>query len=353
LLDQIDRVILSLLGKNARMSSLEITRFLKDMGYDITDRGVRHKLQRLERRKVVLGYSAILNPEFIAEKLNRTVFLKFKFSKNYQNLTERLRNYADEEDFCVFSARLSGDFDWIFHFVFDSPEQYDLESNNFLHRFADLITDFRSYEARWVKVSPYSLFAEQELTQRKKRVYEILERLKKYDNLKAKLQMVVESLVKYFDALFARIWLLDMEGRNLILKFSAGKYKNLDGEFSKVPVTLPLFQLHSEKKDSEPKKGERKGTLIIRDVARLRKPQISNDVINDSRVKHPEWAKKEKIKSFAGYPLVYDGKPIGVLAMFSQKKLSPADFELLEIFADHISKELGRYLDTIGELFAN
>ena len=78
------------------------------MGYDITDRGVRHKLQRLEKRKVVLDYSAILNPEFIAEKLNRTVFLKFKFSKSYQNLTERLRNYADEEDFCVFSARLSG-----------------------------------------------------------------------------------------------------------------------------------------------------------------------------------------------------------------------------------------------------
>jgi GAF domain-containing protein len=82
----------------------------------------------------------------------------------------------------------------------------------------------------------------------------------------------------------------------------------------------------------------------------LRKPEISNDVLNYSRVKHPEWAKKEKIKYFAGYPLVYDGKLIGVLALFSQKKLSPADFELLEIFGDHISKELGRYLDTIGEL---
>jgi GAF domain-containing protein len=57
-------------------------------------------------------------------------------------------------------------------------------------------------------------------------------------------------------------------------------------------------------------------------------------VLNDSRVKHPEWAKKEKMKSLAGYPLVYDGKLIGVLATFSQKKLSPADFEILEIFGD-------------------
>jgi GAF domain-containing protein len=73
-------------------------------------------------------------------------------------------------------------------------------------------------------------------------------------------------------------------------------------------------------------------------------------VLNDSTIKHPEWAKKEKIKYFAGYPLVYDGKLIGVVAMFSQKKPSPADFELLEIFGDHKSKELGRYLDTLGEL---
>jgi hypothetical protein len=60
--------------------------------------------------------------------------------------------------------------------------------------------------------------------------------------------------------------------------------------------------------------------------------------------------KKREDKIFRRVPLVYDGKLIGVLAMFSQEKLSPADFELLEIFGDHISKELGRYLDTIGEL---
>jgi GAF domain len=50
--------------------------------------------------------------------------------------------------------------------------------------------------------------------------------------------------------------------------------------------------------------------------------------------------KKREDKIFRRIPLVYEGKLIGVLAMFSQKKLSPADFELLEIFGDHISKEL-------------
>jgi hypothetical protein len=43
---------------------------------------------------------------------------------------------------------------------------------------------------------------------------------------------------------------------------------------------------------------------------------------------------KKREDIFGRIPLVYDGKLIGVLATFSQKKLSPADFELLEIFGD-------------------
>jgi repressor of nif and glnA expression len=49
LLDEIDKMILSQLGKNPRMSSLQIAHTLKEMGYDITDRSVRHRLERLEK----------------------------------------------------------------------------------------------------------------------------------------------------------------------------------------------------------------------------------------------------------------------------------------------------------------
>jgi GAF domain-containing protein len=124
--------------------------------------------------------------------------------------------------------------------------------------------------------------------------------------------------VKYFDAKFARIWLIDREKKYLMLKFSAGKYKNIHGEFSKVP-------LDSNK---------------IGPIVRTKKPAISNDVINDPRIRHHEWAKKEKLKSFAGYPLVSKGQSIGVLGMFSEKKLSPADFEILGVFCGQVSKEL-------------
>jgi DNA-binding Lrp family transcriptional regulator len=108
LLDEVDKIVLSQLGKNARMSSLQIAHTLKDMGYDITDRTIRHRLERLEKRNVILGYSAILNPSFVSEKINRTIILKFKFSKDSQALIDRLKNYVEEAPFCLYSTKLGG-----------------------------------------------------------------------------------------------------------------------------------------------------------------------------------------------------------------------------------------------------
>jgi DNA-binding Lrp family transcriptional regulator len=318
LLDEIDKIMLSNLGKNGRISSGEIERILQDMGYRITERAIRYRIRKLETSNTILGYSVILNPSFVSNKVNRTIILKFKYSYDASSLIDRLENYTQEASFCVYSARLSGDFDWICHFVFDSIEQYELESNNFIHRFADLISDFRSYESKAVKLSTYTISEEHDMIERKSRVFKILNSLQKYDTLNDKLQFIVESVVKYFDAKFARIWLIDREKKYLMLKFSAGKYKNIHGEFSKVP-------LDSNK---------------IGPIVRTKKPAISNDVINDPRIRHHEWAKKEKLKSFAGYPLVSKGQSIGVLGMFSEKKLSPADFEILGVFCDQVSKEL-------------
>jgi DNA-binding Lrp family transcriptional regulator len=316
-------MMLSYLGKNARISSREIERNLQDLGYKITERAVRYRIRKLETSNTVLGYSTILNPSFVSERVNRTVILKFKYSYNASTLIDRLENYVQEASFCVYSARLSGDFDWICHFVFDSIEQYELESNNFLHRFADLIADFRSYESKPAKVSTYSISDEHDMVERKSRVFKILNSLQKYKNLNDKLHFIVESVVKYFDAKFARIWLVDKERKYLILKFSAGKYKNIQGEFSKVP-------LDSNK---------------IGPIVKTKKPTISNDVVNDPRIRYPEWAKEERLKSFAGYPLMSKGQPIGVLGMFSEKKLSPADFEILRVFCDQISNELASFFN--------
>lgn len=49
----------------------------------------------------------------------------------------------------------------------------------------------------------------------------------------------------------------------------------------------------------------------------------------------PEWIKAEGIQSFAGQPLIFQGKVLGVLAIFSRKFIPEEDFHWLRTFADH------------------
>jgi DNA-binding Lrp family transcriptional regulator len=93
LLDEIDKVILHELGKNALISAYQISHILHEMDYKITDRAIRQRLKRLEKRNVILGYCVILNPELVSQKVNRTILLKFKYTPLSTNLINGLINY--------------------------------------------------------------------------------------------------------------------------------------------------------------------------------------------------------------------------------------------------------------------
>jgi transcriptional regulator with GAF, ATPase, and Fis domain len=230
---------------------------------------------------------------------------------------------VNQSSFCTYSNRLSGDYDWICNFIFDSIEQYELESDNFINRFSSLISDYRSYESKIIKSAPYSVYDEEGIKEKKERVFQILNSVRKYNTLNDRLQAIVESMVKYFDAAFARVWFIDKNRKYLILKFSAGMYTGINGEFSKVSVN----------------------SLKIGPVVKTKKAVVTNDVVNDPRIKHPDWAKRENLKSYASYPLIYNGKSVAVLAIFSKKKLTYVEFEILGIFCDQLSKELAGFFE--------
>ena len=46
-------------------------------------------------------------------------------------------------------------------FVFDSIEQYELESDNFINRFTELVSEYRTYDSKIIKATPYSILDEQ------------------------------------------------------------------------------------------------------------------------------------------------------------------------------------------------
>src|SRR5215472_5362029 len=149
---------------------------------------------------------------------------------------------------------------------------------------------------------------------------EIAVALASKDTLKGILHRCAETLVQHFDAAFARIWTLKSGGVELELEASAGMYTRLDGRFSRIPV----------------------GQLKIGLIARERKALLTNDVQDDPRISDHQWARDEKMQSFAGYPLVVEDRVVGVMGIFSRQALTESTLETLAFSADGIAQGIDR-----------
>jgi PAS domain S-box-containing protein len=133
--------------------------------------------------------------------------------------------------------------------------------------------------------------------------------------LKGMLQLCAEALVRHLDATFARIWAFNEAENILELKASAGLYTHIDGPHSRVPMD----------------------ELKIGRIARERAPHLTNDVLNDPCVGDKEWAKRENLIAFAGYPLVVEDCLVGVVGMFARQPLNPATVAALGSVAHEIA----------------
>ncbi len=133
--------------------------------------------------------------------------------------------------------------------------------------------------------------------------------------LPAILQRCCEALVDTLEVAFARIWTLDEQGQVLLLQASAGLYTHLDGFHSRVPV----------------------GQFKIGLIAAERLPHLSNAVIGDPRVSDQEWAKREGMVAFAGYPLMIEGRVVGVMAVFARHTLSTVTLDTMRAAAKTIA----------------
>ncbi len=129
-----------------------------------------------------------------------------------------------------------------------------------------------------------------------------------------------ELLVRHLEASFARIWLLDESGAVLILRASAGLYTHLDGEHARVPI----------------------GKYKIGRIAQTQRAHLTNDVPHDPNISDPKWAEREGMVAFAGYPLIVDGRLLGVLGLFSKHTLSEAVLGDLAPMADAIAGSVQR-----------
>jgi len=140
------------------------------------------------------------------------------------------------------------------------------------------------------------------------------------NGLQPMLQRSAEAVVRHLDGACARIWTLNDRENVLELQASAGLCTRLDGEQARVPM----------------------GARRIGLIAQERKPHLSNELGSDKWLSDPEWAKREGVVAFAGYPLVVEGRLVGVLAMFARKHLGQDALEGLEAVAYSIAQGIER-----------
>jgi PAS domain S-box-containing protein len=144
--------------------------------------------------------------------------------------------------------------------------------------------------------------------------------LTRRDALPEVLHLCTEAMVHHLDAAFARIWTFNEAQDVLELQASAGLYTHLDGPHSRVPL----------------------GTLKIGLIASERQPHLTNQVTGDPRMGDQEWAKREGMVAFAGYPLVVDDRLVGVVAMFARQPLPEITLNALASIADEIALGIER-----------
>ena len=134
------------------------------------------------------------------------------------------------------------------------------------------------------------------------------------------LQGCAAALVQHLDAAFARIWTLNADGTVLELQASAGLYTHLDGPHGRVPV----------------------GQFKIGLIAEERTPHLTNNVLEDPRVGDREWARREGMVAFAGYPLLVNDRVVGVMALFARHPLPETTLQWMGKIGDAVAVGIER-----------
>jgi two-component system, cell cycle sensor histidine kinase and response regulator CckA len=140
------------------------------------------------------------------------------------------------------------------------------------------------------------------------------------DSLDHALMSTTRSLVRHKNAVLARIWTLD-RSRKLLTQCAAS---------SSYSGTLP----------EETPNGQ---AAAIEQIADNKKPLLINNLDEDRRL-DKEWLKSAQVAAFAGFPLLINGKLLGVMVLYSRSAISNFTYKSLCALADTIALGINRKL---------
>ncbi|HXV66027.1 MAG TPA: AsnC family protein [Nitrosopumilaceae archaeon] len=185
MIDDLDKKILNMLIANGRQSSREITKKLSLEGIKISERGLGKRIARLERNKIITGYTAVVDMKKVSMGVPRLVTVKLSSPVDFVQRLSDMKEYLASAPFCDFSARSNGSFDWIELKFFNNIEQANKEADLYRTWFGDIIEDYQSYDLDVYKFG-WQLFDEK-----------TFDSFMKYMQKKSEQQLVTEKDSKY------------------------------------------------------------------------------------------------------------------------------------------------------------
>ncbi|MFL2541933.1 MAG: ATP-binding protein [Candidatus Latescibacterota bacterium] len=140
------------------------------------------------------------------------------------------------------------------------------------------------------------------------------------DTLREMLQASSDAVVRQLAAALVRIWTVDEKFDALLLQASAGLSTDIDDSYALVPI----------------------GKSKIGLIASERELHFSNNVSEDWDPGDLEWFEHSGMVSFAGYPLIVDGRMQGVMAIFGTQPLDRSTLDALEIVCNSVAMSIDR-----------
>jgi PAS domain S-box-containing protein len=259
------------------------------------------------------------SPEEMISQVNDIQNQLYANPEDRVKIKELLENYGSVKNFETEIIRKDGQKIWV---SINASAVNDDKGNVHYEGTTQDITDHRKTEESLSKLSHLK--------------EELLKRL----SLDEKLELITTSVVDIFEADFARIWLIKKadlcekgcihanvkEGPHICknrssclhLVSSTGRYNHIDGDHRRVPI----------------------GSYKIGRIASGKDLKFTtNDACNDPRVHDHEWAKDLGLVSFSGFKLTSEeGKPVGVLALFSKTPIDQDTEILLQDIANTTSQ---------------
>jgi PAS domain S-box-containing protein len=140
------------------------------------------------------------------------------------------------------------------------------------------------------------------------------------ETLDSFLHRAAQAIVKQLDGALALIWVHNPDESMLELEASAGTDIIPDPTQRRIAV----------------------GDLTAGKLAGQRIPRLTNELVNEAAPLERDWLRREKLTGFAGYPMLVEGRLVGVLGFYSQKRLPDDALESLGSVADSIAQGIMR-----------